>query len=460
MALDVDAAALLPPDDSAYGFDNIADVLGVSPSLQERYLAAAAKISALAVGDPDTAPPSDTYRVRGDCRRTSTSMGCRSARSAACSSPHVFPLDGEYVIQIRLFRTNFDNPRGLEYPHEFEITLDGERVHHATIGGAADFERRIRRCRTKRPTPSMQRLPFACRVKAGPHDVVAAFVEKCADDGCHAAAVRFSRARPTRSTGRAARMSGRDGHGAIQRRPDRETRRAGGGSSPAGLPVVGRRRLVRGKLSRRWPGARSAAPVNEADMQPLLAFYRSGRAGRPLRARHRAGAAAASWPARSSSSASERDPAELAPGAVHRVSDVELASRLSFFLWSSIPDDELLETRPPGRLKEPAVLERQVRRMLADPKAQALVSQLRRPVAAPAQPRATRCRTPTSFRTSTTTCGRRSSARPSCSSRASCARTAASLDLLTRRLHVRQRAAGAGTTESRTSTAASSAACR
>ena len=118
----MDVASLLPPDDSAYGFDNIADVLGVSPSLQERYLSAAEKISALAVGDVHAAPATETFAFARICRRISTSKACRSVRSAGSLIRHTFPLDAEYDFKVKFFRTNFGNLRGLEHPHQVEIT--------------------------------------------------------------------------------------------------------------------------------------------------------------------------------------------------------------------------------------------------------------------------------------------------------------------------------------------------
>ena len=155
LALDVDAASLLPPDDSTYGFDNIADVLGVSPALLERYLSAADEVSALAVGDPAIGPSDATYHVRGDRRRPSTSTACRSdARRPA--GPPTFPLDGEYIIKVKLLQTNLGSIRGLEYPQQLEIPVDGARVHLVPMGGPADFailpreRHRDRRTRSRR----------------------------------------------------------------------------------------------------------------------------------------------------------------------------------------------------------------------------------------------------------------------------------------------------------------------
>ena len=371
VALDVDVAALLPPDDSAYGFDNISDALNVSPSLQERYLAAAEKIGELAIGDPEAGTLSDTYHVRGDVSQNQHLDGMPLGTLGGTRVTHFFPRDGEYVIQTRLFRTNFDNPRGIEYPHEFELTLDGERVHHATIGGAADLSAAF--ALPKETADAIdERLAVRIRVRAGPHDVVAAFIGS-------APTMDATKLRPfLKSAFDTLDWTGRPhvrtvtvtgpfnatGPGDTPARRRIFTCRPAGSSNEESCA-----RQIVATLARRA----FRAPVNETDMQPLLAFYRSGRQeGSFDLGIERALQLILASP--KFVFRAERDPAELKPGSVHRVSDVELASRLSFFLWSSIPDDELLAEANAGRLKDPSVLERQTRRMLADPKAQALVS--------------------------------------------------------------------------------------
>ena len=146
LGLDVDVSLLLPPDDAAYGFDNVADVLGNSPALLQSYLTAARSIGAMAVGDP-TAPPDGTPPIRRGriCRRIAISTVCRSARSAACRRAHIFPVDGEYEFQIRLYRTNLSAIRGLEDPHQVELH-DRRAAHPARPASAAT--RICPRCRT------------------------------------------------------------------------------------------------------------------------------------------------------------------------------------------------------------------------------------------------------------------------------------------------------------------------
>src|SRR6516225_8196083 len=129
LALDVDAASLLPPDDSAYGFDNISDVLGLSPALQEYYLRAALKIGSLAVGDAHASPRGETYRVRQDLSQDQHIEGMPLGTIGGTRVRQNFPLDGEYVFQARLYRTNLNIMRGLESPHQVEFTVDGQRIH-------------------------------------------------------------------------------------------------------------------------------------------------------------------------------------------------------------------------------------------------------------------------------------------------------------------------------------------
>ena len=137
IALDVDVASLLPPDDSAFGFDNISDLLGTSPALLERYLVAADRVSALAVGGA-VSPGSDTYRIRQDRSQDQHIEGLPLGTVGGAVVKHNFPLDAEYRFSLELYRTNLEAIRGLEHPHQIEITVDGERVFIITVGGDND----------------------------------------------------------------------------------------------------------------------------------------------------------------------------------------------------------------------------------------------------------------------------------------------------------------------------------
>jgi hypothetical protein len=175
LALDIDATALLPPDDESSGFDNIADVLRVSPSLMERYLSASWNISRLAVGNLSITPSAATYRVRPDLSQDQHIDGLPLGTRGGILARHTFPVDAEYIIKVRLWRNTFDLLRGMEDPHQIEISLDGARVRLVTVGGHDDFVRMAE-------NPGAfgadldQRLTIRMPVKAGSHAVSATTV--------------------------------------------------------------------------------------------------------------------------------------------------------------------------------------------------------------------------------------------------------------------------------------------
>jgi len=179
LALEVDPATLLPPDDSAYGFDNIGDVLGMSPVLLERYMDAAGKISALAVGDPEVGPASETFRIRQDASQDIHLDGMPLGTVGGIRAPATLPLDGEYQLSVQMFRTNLGVMRGLEYEHEIEYTVDGAPVHRFRMGGEADFKANLVNM-TKAGDQVDERGRVRLRLKAGPHVITAAFVGRSA----------------------------------------------------------------------------------------------------------------------------------------------------------------------------------------------------------------------------------------------------------------------------------------
>jgi len=369
LALDIDAASLLPPDDSAYGFDNISDALGLSPALQEHYLSAALKIGALAAGDTHVAPGSETYRIKQDLSQNQHIEGMPLGTIGGTRVLYNFPLDGEYVLQAKLFRTNLNIVRGLSTEHQVEFAVDGQRVRLATFGGPADLAALF-----DKPTDTGDavdaRLRVRIPVKAGPHEVTVAFVQgpavalpdrlqpyiRSSVDNFDWAGLphfqTFAITGPFHATG--------TGDTPSRRRifTCRPVDRASNDACAKQIVSTIARRAYR-------------QPVTDADLKILMSFYESGFKDGGFEA----GIETALQRILASPKfvfRVERDPAGLPP--VHRITDIELASRLSFFLWSSIPDDELLNVASQGMLQNPAVLETQVRRMLADPKAEALVT--------------------------------------------------------------------------------------
>jgi len=176
LVLDVDVSSLLPADDSAFGFDNVSDMLGTSPALLERYLVAADRVSALAVGAP-TAPGSNTYRVRQDRSQDQHIEGLPLGSVGGLVVTHSFPQDAEYHFSLALYRTNLEAIRGLEHPHQIEITIDGARVFLATVGGEAE-KGEPAEVITDRSDAIDARLQVRVPVTAGPHAVGATFVRK------------------------------------------------------------------------------------------------------------------------------------------------------------------------------------------------------------------------------------------------------------------------------------------
>jgi mono/diheme cytochrome c family protein len=368
LALDVDVSSLLPPDDSAFGFDNVSDMLGTSPALLERYLVAADRVSALAVGAP-VAPGSDTYRVRQDRSQDQHIEGLPLGSVGGLVVKHNFPLDGEYHFSLALYRTNLEAIRGLEHPHQIEITIDGARVFLTTVGGETE-KSEPGEVITDRSDAVDARLQVRVPVTAGPHAVGATFIRKIGGGSQRLRPFLRSSAGTYDSTGR----------------PHIETLSVAGPFNPTGPSTTpSRERIFACRPTSRNQEDECASrilstimrrafrrPVTKPELARVMEFYAAGRKkGRfdeGIQLGLRRILASPSFVFRA------EDDGGVKSGTTHRVSDLELASRLSFFLWSSIPDDTLLELAGKNQLSQPAVLEKQVRRMLADPRADALVS--------------------------------------------------------------------------------------
>ena len=379
--LEIDAAALLPPDESDHGFDNIAEVLSMSPTLLGRYLFAARRISQLAVGDPTTGPAVETFRVsRGLRQDERMSEDLPRGTRGGLAVRHYFPLDGEYVVKVRLGR-NFTNSqiRAIATREEIDVLLDGVRITRFTLGGRCADATDDPACtgsgiyRTSRyQLTADEALEVRFDAPAGMHTLGVAFVKKSVlTEGPPPTLLP---PRHTSSTYEAPRM-------------DVDFIRLEGPFDPTGPgDTASRRRIfvcrpdgtgaeaeaacareILGGLARRA----YRRPVTDADVETLLAFYDAGRSeGGFERGIQEALTRLLVSP--QFLFRVERDPADVAAGGVYRISDLELASRLSFFLWSTIPDDELLAAAETGALREPGVLGAQVGRMLADPRASAL----------------------------------------------------------------------------------------
>jgi mono/diheme cytochrome c family protein len=390
LAVDVDPTTLLPADDSSNGFDNIADVLGISPALLERYVSAAAKISRLAVGDPETAPLDITYTVKGDLSQTGTLEGLPLGTRGGTVVRHTFPLDGEYLIKLSLAKLSFGQVFGEGAERqELEVTLNGQRVKLYKLDevpmffmretpGSHTYQDPLSDPKEERVKMSPDiHLEFRLNVKAGPQTIGVAFLQKSYE------AIEDLVHRPGASTFDS-NIGMQYGYNTVPHLArvdvtgpynatgpgDTPSRRhifvchpsAASDEIPCARQIISN--LVR-RAFRRAPG--------DSDLETLLSFYQQERSkgsfDTGIEMALRRILADPEFVFRF-----EPPPATAAPNTPYRISDTELASRLSFFLWSSIPDDELLNLAIQGKLHEPAVLEQQTRRMLADQRARALAA--------------------------------------------------------------------------------------
>jgi len=379
LAVEIDAKAMLPPDQQAYGFDTNADALSMEPSLLDRYLTAATKIARLAVGDP-TMPPvfvrygavegnanEQTWLWQTDRLGEEFPLGSRGGVVAR----HYFPVDADYIVKLRLQRTAADVIRGLNAPSHIEIRVDGVRVSEFTLGnpnltvpsGAYDAN-----VRNGPLTNADDALEVRVPIKAGLRTVVATIlkVDNAAPEGLGPARIpiwSYEGNVATLPVAISSMLIGGPYNGRVPE--DSASRRRVFVCRPAGQSdeAACATKILSTLATRAY-----RRPTTAEDVDTLVGFYKAASADGGFDAGIRA-ALERVLLSPDFLFRIEADPPGVAPGAVYQVPDVALASRLSFFLWSSSPDDELLELATHDRLHEPAVLERQVRRMLSDRRA-------------------------------------------------------------------------------------------
>ena len=386
LALDLDVTPLLPGDETSdTGFDNNADVLSISTAQLERYLSAARTITRLATGLPPTGPGFETFDVpllllQDERQSEELPLGSRGGVAV----PYHFPVDGDYLIKIEL-RSNWqDYILGMGSAHLLDVRIDGELVERLTVGGEAPGRPApVTFTIAERGDPAWEaylqsadeRLEVRVPVAAGPRTVGVSFVRNVWEpEGIlkprQAGEVLSNDEVYNGNAAVSAVAIG--GPYAVTGPGDTPSRRAIFTCRPAGAAPEDERACAADIVSRL---ARRAyrRPVTPDDLDTLLGFFDRGRedggsfdAGVQLALERML--VDPDFLLRM-----ERDPAGVVPGEPYRLSDVEVASRLSFFLWGSIPDDALLDAAEQGTLTEPAVLEAQVRRMLADPRARSLV---------------------------------------------------------------------------------------
>jgi mono/diheme cytochrome c family protein len=381
LGVEIDSTSMLPPDAQAYGFDTNADALGVEPALLDRYLTAAAKIARVAVGDPTIRPAFERYTaVKGNTNEQtwlwqtdrlgeSFSLGSRGGIAAR----HYFPVDGEYVLKVRLLRTYGGGIRGLHVPATIDLRVDGARAGQFTIGGGAVDQRE----------DADDRLQVRATLSAGLHQIVATIVKT---DGIKAEGLGPARIPIWNREGDvlgaelaiSSLLIGGPYNGRVP--TDSPSRRRIFVCHPANANEDTEcARKILSALARRA----YRRQVTTDDVQTLIGFYQRARTERDFDDGIRAALERLLTspdflfrievdPEKVRSTVASREGGKAdatSSGTAYRLSDAELASRLSFFLWSSIPDEELLDLAIRGRLREPGVLDRQVRRMLAEPRA-------------------------------------------------------------------------------------------
>jgi mono/diheme cytochrome c family protein len=374
LGLDVRVDELLPSDGADFGFDNIASALKTSPLLFERYLTAAQRVSTLAVGDTTVPPGNTEYPISREFTQSGYIEGLPLGTRGGSVIKHIFPADGEYKLAGRLVRgveEGYAGVEGNEFPHTFVITIDGAEVFSTQIGGAKDHEVQARDMNEARAIIDA-RMVGKVRVTAGEHEVGYTWRERPFERQDVWEFGRRDSQEVHLITGlprlKSVMVEGPYKVTGISSTPSREKIFL---CKPAGaadeLPCATK---ILASLARRA----YRRPVTASDVEAPMKFYKQ--------ARERGGnfdAGIRSGVSRILSSPSflyrvEKDPATLKAGAAHSVTDVELASRLSFFLWSSIPDEKLLNAAIAGQLRAPGVLDAQVRRMVADDRSDALVS--------------------------------------------------------------------------------------
>jgi hypothetical protein len=382
LGIEIPAASILPADDSSYGFDNVADVLSVSPGLLDRYLHAARTISRLAVGDPTIRADVTSYKVNSsrlqdDRMSEELPFGTRGGLSVQ----HHFPTDGEYELRVTLQRNNTNMEgmiRGMDTDALIDVLMDGQRVREARVV-AADIPREvgIERYKERAYGEGIEKaLSVRLPVKAGAHQI-AVTMARSFSYGEGVLTDRYPLASDTYTNG----LASDDRNGKIDLEiavldvvgPYNGVKPESAHTSKmfSCAPAVGGETACATSILSKIARLAYRRPVTPDDMSVLMSFYRSGveKGGfeQGMRAALERILVSPQFLFRR-----EDDPANTKPGSVVQVSDLDLASRLSFFLWSSIPDDELLRAAETGRLRTPEVLRQQVARMIRDPRSKAM----------------------------------------------------------------------------------------
>jgi hypothetical protein len=362
LAVEIDAAALLPKDEASHGFDNVT-VGMLSPTLLNRYITAAQKISQLAIGAPRKKPGGETYRIAPDVTQEERVEGLPIGTRGGTLIRHTFPQDGEYEFQIRLARDRNEEIEGLNGMYELEVLVDKERVELFTVAPpkiAKDYESVDGKLKVRAP------------VKAGLHEVGVTFVKNSSsllERKRQPYPVAFNMHRHPRLSPAIYQVSINGPYNA-KGPGDTASRRKIFVAKPSS--ASGEEKCAEEILSNLMRRA-YRRPVTKEDLEQPMKFYREARKDEGFEAGIESGLSAILVSPQFLFHV-EEDPSGIAQKTAYAISDLQLASRLSFFIWSSIPDEELLGLAVRGELSKPKTLAKQARRMLADPKARSLAS--------------------------------------------------------------------------------------
>ena len=374
LALEIDASTMLISDDSAEGFDNMSSALQVSATLLEGYVAASGRVAALAVGNPNMPPDFMVYRTSNDLSQDKHVPGAPIGTVGGLAFDHYFPLDGTYEFTPALSRTVMGEARGIEFPSTLEITIDRVLVHSADFGGDLDTNQGdLGSVGFELAKEIDERFRFTTFMTAGEHHITINFVRKPDTPDAEI----WKQYERTAIIGDL--MKGPVHLDKVEIRGPFESTGTGTTAAREKIFICEPGALEDEQLACANEILSTLArqayrrPVTENEVSDLLGFYQIGNEiggfGKGIETGIRRIISGPEFLFRV-----ETAPADVAEGQPFQISDLELASRLAFFLWSSLPDEELINIAAESRLTAPGALEEQVVRMLADPKAENLTT--------------------------------------------------------------------------------------
>ncbi len=368
LGIDINAAELLPRDEPREGFDNVAQALQVTPSFLDQYIGAARAVAVQAMGNKDALPAGTTYRARNPSTQLFHEEGLPLGTRGGIAADHNFPADGEYVLNIAnmaqaLWVYN------MEFENTLVVTLDGEQVYETNIGGEEDMK-----AIDQKQDPAVEAINkrlknITFKSTAGVHKLVVAFRHRTFAESED----RLQMYIPGGGQDRVLRVSSFEVRGPYKATGISPTVSRNQIFAPCYPKSVTEESACARKVLERLATRAFRRPLVDDDIKPLMGIYETGRKSGDFDAGvRRAITGILAHP--DFLFRSDEPSTALAPGSIYAIDDLALASRMSFFLWSSLPDDELLAVATAGKLRDPATLQAQVKRMLADPRAVSLAA--------------------------------------------------------------------------------------